>query len=293
MKQARIILNPSSGTEKARTFKEQVVDVLKDRYDVFVEETEGEGDATRFAENACIDEIDLLVIMGGDGTINEVVNGLAEMEYRPIIGIIPLGTVNNFPRAIGLPLRPKKAIELLKEIKTKHVDVGKVNNGYFINLINIGALAEATYNVSAEQKTKFGSLAYFLEGIKTLQEEEKFSVKIETDNESFHEQAMLVLVAITDTVASIENVIASADVNDGFMHLFIMRELNPKEALSLARAAVRGEIEAEDQIIYCKTKKISITADKKLTTNVDGDEGFELPLEIEILPKQLEVVVDE
>lgn len=104
MSKAMIIINPSSGKEKAGKILPKAEKALGEIYDeVSVCKTEGEGDATDFAKEACAERFDAVISMGGDGTVNEIVNGLGEQQHRPIFGIIPLGTINDFARSLGIP----------------------------------------------------------------------------------------------------------------------------------------------------------------------------------------------
>ncbi|WP_369676326.1 diacylglycerol/lipid kinase family protein, partial [Enterococcus faecium] len=96
-------------------------------------------------------------VMGGDGTVNEGISGLAEEEYRPKFGFFPLGTVNDLARALKMPLDPEEAIQSLDLTKTKALDIGKVNNkNYFMNVIAIGTIPQAVNETSVEEKTKLG-----------------------------------------------------------------------------------------------------------------------------------------
>ena len=104
--------------------------------------------------------------MGGDGTLNETINGLAQANKPIDFGFIPLGTINDLARALNIPLHPEVAIDMLPRCKTVKVDIAKANDRYFINTIATGIMPEAVGHVSIEQKTRLGPLAYFLTGIK-------------------------------------------------------------------------------------------------------------------------------
>ena len=144
-KRARIIYNPTSGKEM---FKRALPDVLikleKAGYETSAYATERAGDATKEAERALEQEYDLLIVAGGDGTLNEVVNGIAEQPNRPKLGIIPMGTVNDFGRALHLPSNIMKAVDVIVNGHTTQVDIGKMNSRYFINLAAGGKLTEVS-----------------------------------------------------------------------------------------------------------------------------------------------------
>ncbi|WLR55823.1 diacylglycerol kinase family lipid kinase [Mesobacillus subterraneus] len=203
---AMIILNPSSGKEKATDYAEKIEETLQDRYDVIdIRRTEKEGDASAFATEACIGLYDAVIAMGGDGTINEAINGLAEQAHRPALGIIPLGTVNDFARALSIPLDPYKAISILAEQNLKPVDIGKINENYFANVIALGALAEASYNVSPELKTRLGSLAYFMEGAKSFLHGEAIDLCVEHENGRWEGHTFLLIASLTNSVGGFED----------------------------------------------------------------------------------------
>ena len=106
--------------------------------------------------------------MGGDGTVNEGISGLAELDYRPTFGFFPLGTVNDLARALGIPLDAEEAIQNLDINKVKPLDIGKINDQYFMNVVAIGTIPESINNVDSEDKTKWGKFAYFISGFKQL-----------------------------------------------------------------------------------------------------------------------------
>lgn len=286
-----IILNPSSGGEKAHQFEEEVSNVLTELgYELIIRETKQENDATRFAENACKTGVKIITVLGGDGTISEIINGISRYEHRPALHIIPLGTVNNFARALDIPLRPRKAIEIIKNPVERKVDLGKVNEQYFMNLVNLGAVAEATYEVTPEQKSKLGAIAYFLEGVKRFSDKELFSATVITENDSKEVEAMLILITVTDTVAGIKHIIKEAEVKDGYLHVFAFKEMTSLEGLSILTNLINGSLKEQEQVKYWKAKSIHIQTTPQKVANVDGDEGEITPLRFEILEKHLTVL---
>ncbi|WP_240620209.1 diacylglycerol/lipid kinase family protein, partial [Peribacillus acanthi] len=226
MKKAMIIVNPSSGKEEAVTYKKEIEWILhKQCYEVVISMTEKEMDATKYCQDACNKEFDLVVSMGGDGTLNETINGLVGQNHLPTLAIIPMGTVNDFARALKIPLDAKRAIELLKNGEKRRVDVGSLNNRYFVNIVAIGAIAEATYEVSPKQKTKLGALAYVIESVKTLVTKEKYPLHIEHDHGKWEGEAFLFLAALTNSTGGFEKLSPHAKVDDGVLHCYIIKDV--------------------------------------------------------------------
>ncbi len=292
MSKAMIIVNPSSGKEKAGKILPKAEKALGEIFDeVCVRKTEGEGDATGFAKEACAERFDAVISMGGDGTVNEIVNGLGEQQHRPTFGIIPLGTINDFARSLGIPLNPNAAIEILKDMHIKESDIGKINDRYFMNVLAVGAIAEATYNVTVEQKTRLGSLAYFIEGAKAIIKKTPFPLTVEHDQGKWMGEAHLLIATMTNSVGGFEQLAPEAKVNDGKLHTFIIKDLSLPLIVKIIPSLIRGEIMGNDEVEYIKTSKLRLTTSEELAVNIDGDEGILLPFQANVLHKHLRLFV--
>lgn len=152
--------------------KKRLADVLQ-RLDqggieASVHATTGEGDATREAELAIERGYDMIIAAGGDGTLYEVINGMAERENRPPLGVFPLGTTNDFARALGIPRQWEDYVDLVINQQLRPLDLGKANDKYFINIAGGGSLTELTYEVPSRLKTMIGQLAYYMKGIEKM-----------------------------------------------------------------------------------------------------------------------------
>lgn len=289
---AMIIINPSSGKEQAKDYGQKIADTLNETYsEIVTRQTEKEGDAMAFAREACDGSYDCVIAMGGDGTVNEAINGLAEQQNRPKLGIIPMGTINDFARAIGVPLDPDEAISILASQNTKPVDIGKINQDYFANVLAIGAIAEATYNVTAEQKTRLGSIAYFLEGAKSFLTSEQMTVKIEHDGGMWEGECFLLLAALTNSVGGFEALAPDAEVNDGKLHVFIVKQVSIPKVAKIIPALLKGELKENEEVDYILTSTLNVTSPKKHIVNIDGEEGEPLPFTAVVLPRHLDVFI--
>lgn len=287
---AMVIVNPSSGKEKANDYAEKIEETLRNNYkDIEIRRTEKEGDAAAFATEACVALYDAVIAMGGDGTINEVINGLAEQAHRPALGIIPLGTVNDFARALNIPLEPYEAISILEEQNLRPVDIGKVNESYFANVLAVGAIAEASYNVSAEQKTRLGPLAYFMEGAKSFLNGEAIEISVEHEGGKWEGETFLLLTALTNSVGGFEALAPEADVNDGKFHTFIIKKLSIPKIATLIPSLLRGELEESKEVEYIRTSYLNVSSDKAHVVNIDGEEGEPLPFSAKVLPGHLNI----
>ncbi|MEJ8777245.1 diacylglycerol kinase [Pseudogracilibacillus sp. ICA-222130] len=292
MKRARIIYNPSAGRE---VFKKELPAVLerfeKAGYETSAHATTGEGDATEAAKIAVERKYDMIVVAGGDGTINEVVHGIAEQDYRPKLGIIPAGTTNDFARALMIPREIHKAVDIILEEHIQALDIGKVNEHYFINIAGGGDLTELTYDVPIKLKAAIGQLAYYVKGIEMLPSLRPASVKIEYDDKVFEGDIMLFLVANTNSVGGFEKLAPDALIDDGYFDLLILKKTNLAEFLRIATTGLRGNHIDDDLVIYTQAKKIKVTPKKRMQLNLDGEYGGLLPGEFTNLMQHIEFFV--
>lgn len=286
------ILNPSAGKELASTFKEETIKTLESMgYEVEVKETQGGGDATRFARQACEESYDLVTAMGGDGTINEAVNGIAEQSHRPMFSFIPLGTVNDFARALGISLDPHEAIESLKTAEPHYVDIAKAADKYFINILAIGQVAESVSLVSVEQKTKLGTLAYLIEGFKALTSKDETKVFVKHDSGTWEGEAILVLVALTNSVGGFEKLAPKAQMDDGLLHVFVLKSAGLPALMRMGTAVLLGKLEEDPDVVMIKTERAHIKTNPKLSCNLDGDEASQTPIDVQVLKKHVNVLI--
>ncbi len=273
-------------------YEDEAVAILEQNHvDVTVKYTEKEGDAVRFARAACENHFNTVVAMGGDGTINEAVNGLARETERPDFGFVPLGTVNDFARALNIPMQPKKALEVLSEQHTKPVDIGRINDQYFMNVLAVGAIAEAVYDVTADQKSKFGPLAYLIEGGKALKDKTPFDLNITYDGKQWDGKAYLMLIALTNSVGGIQSFAQHAEVNDGYFHVFILREFSLPKVFKIIPDLFSGKLQNNAQVEYFPASKLKVESGHELVVNIDGDEGIHLPFEAEVMHNELNIFV--
>ena len=178
------------------------------------------GGEAKFADR----KFDVVIAAGGDGTLNEVVNGLVGHEFRPKFGIIPVGTTNDFARAIGVPRSIEEAADIICEGKTVPLDLGRANDTYFINIAGGGRITELTYEVPSKLKTVLGQLAYYLKGIEMLPSLHPTYVEIEYDGKLLQEEITMFLITNTRSVGGFEKVAPYASINDGLFDLLVLKK---------------------------------------------------------------------
>ncbi|GAB6934634.1 MAG: diacylglycerol kinase [Calditerricola sp.] len=289
---ARLIYNPSAGREEIKKRLPEVLDALEAAgLETSCHMTKGEGDATRAAEEAVTRGFDVVIAAGGDGTVYEVVNGLAGRPRRPKLGILPCGTSNDFATALGIPRSLAGACAVIAGGRTKAVDVGKMNDRYFINIAGAGWLTELTYEVPSRLKTLLGQMAYYVKGIEKLPFISPRHVQLRYPGGTLEADVMLVLVANSPTVGGFERLAPEADVSDGQLDVIVLKKTTLPVFVRLARQALAGQHVRDPLVVYFQTPWLEARSTDRVLVNLDGELGGELPCRIEVLPQHLEVFV--
>lgn len=292
MKKALLIVNPSSGSEEAQNYEQLAQEKLNSLFDeVEVLQTKEGGDATKFARQAVEQKVDSVFAMGGDGTVNEVVSGLAEQEYRPKFGFFPLGTVNDLARSLNISMDPTVAIAELDLERNQPLDIGKINDGYFMNIVSVGSIPEAISEVDGEEKSKFGKLAYFTTGLKQALSDERYHFSLKVDGEEKEIESSAIIINLNESVGGFEHVVPNARPDDGKLHLLYLKDHSIADIAKSAPDILKGIDHSTEHVGYQPFDEVTLAVkeDVQLHPSVDGDEGPELPLHIKVLPGHLNV----
>lgn len=298
-KRARVIYNPTSGREALRS---NLVDILsiyeKAGYETSAFATtpapnSAKNEATRAAEEG----FDLIVAAGGDGTLNEVINGIAGLEHRPTLAIIPAGTTNDYARALRIPRDdPIAAAKLiLKKNKKFKIDIGQAGDNYFMNIAAGGTLTELTYDVPSQMKSLFGYAAYLAKGAELLPRIKPVELSVKYDDHEYRGTASMILLALTNSVGGFEQIVPDASLDDGKFTMIIVKKSSLIDMMSLMAKALQGNHLEDERIIYAKAKDVDITPLNKkdrMMINLDGEYGGDAPMKFHDLKQHIEVVAN-
>ena len=292
-KRCRIIYNPTSGREVIKNDLVEILNILENAgYETSAFATiPKENSARNEAERAARAGFNLIVAAGGDGTINEVVNGIAGLKHRPKLGIIPAGTTNDYARALKIPREnPVEAAKVIANGKTIKIDIGMAGTKYFVNIAAGGLLTEVTYAVPSELKSLFGYLAYFVKGAEMLPRMKQIEMHLEYDNGVFDGKASMFFLALTNSVGGFEQLAPDASLDDGKFTLIVVKTSNLFEILKLLTMILSGKHVNDPKILYVKTSKLIVKpVNDTLTINLDGEYGGEAPMTFKNLKQYIEI----
>lgn len=239
-----------------------------------------------------------LIVGGGDGTINSVVNALAGRFDQVQLGILPLGTANDFARTIHIPPDLERAIATLREGHKRRVDVGKVTTGddsrerYFLNVAVGGFSSIAKEKLDETRKDLWKVLAYAVSAFKALPELEEYALKLRLDDEYTVElSAFNVVVANAMFAGGGFPVAPEAIVDDGLFDVVVTASGTVPEMAGLAGKALRGEHMEDDNIFFRRAKKVELSSEPTFYLTTDGERIGCCPAQFEVLPGVLEMLV--
>ncbi|MGH7467287.1 MAG: diacylglycerol/lipid kinase family protein [Longimicrobiales bacterium] len=234
--------------------------------------TFGTFDAVRFARVAARRRCDLVLAAGGDGTINEVVNGMARCGWQPRLGIVPIGTANDFAHTLRLPERIEDAVEVALSGRPAAVDVGEVNGRCFINVSTGGFGADATASASLEAKRKLGKLAYLLTGARKLVELKPNRARFTGDDgEIYKGEFFFYAVGNARSTGGGQRVTPRADIGDGKLDVVIVPALPRLDFLALLPDLRAGTHLESSDVLYVQTRVLDVQSDTPMRINADGE----------------------
>lgn len=282
-----LLYNPKAGRSKAARKIETVADIFREAgYSV-------EEQAIDFAKNPFDGHtnIDLVIIAGGDGTINYVINRMVERSLDIAVGIIPAGTANDFAGAIGMSSSAEEAARQILNGTEQRLDCGCVNGLYYVNIFSFGLFTTTSQHTPDIIKRMIGKGAYIFEGIKELRTLQTIPLHIEADGESFDTEAIMALVFNGETAGSFP-LAKSSSIRDGLLDCLILEKRNFFVTCGgMIKYLWQGE---SSQVLHFKARNIRMTTTgNDIPTDVDGQKGAEFPLDIRCIEGGLRVICPE
>ncbi len=294
---ARLILNPRAGADAAPDHAESIQARLVEHYGpVEIVQTAAAGDGERFAREAVEQGCDVLFVGGGDGTLNEAINGAAAVRgalARMTFGLIPLGTGNDFAAALGIPLDVEAAVGVLLSGHTKRVDLGEVNGRLFANISGGGYIAEVSEAVTPQMKSIAGRLAYLVGGAQALWEFEPVKVSVTADPGSTRFRTCLYAFAVCNSrlIGGGKLIAPHAVIDDGLLDVCIIDEMPALEFVALLRQVAQGAHTDDERVRYLQAAQITLEFERSIKLNTDGEVLEASRCDYRVLPKAAQFFV--
>ena len=247
-------------------------------------------DARRFVSEA--GKVDLLIAAGGDGTLNEVLHGLMDLSEatRPILGIVPLGTANDFASGCGIPRDPTEALALCMKSEGVPIDVGKANDHWFMNAASSGFVAEITATTSPDLKRLLGPAAYTVMGAILAINFHHYRGRLLLPGREITGSGPVAIVGNGRQTGGGIQVAPRASIDDGLLDVLVVREISPTALLAAARELQQLPPDGE-YISYWQTPWLEVHSEEAIPVNLDGEPLHFSSVRYEAVPKAISLIV--
>ncbi|TFE01999.1 diacylglycerol/lipid kinase family protein [Jeotgalibacillus salarius] len=270
---AMLIYNGNAGQRDAEKILSQTAPILASKIpQLFLYQTQKPGDAEHFCRQHG-EEVELVIVMGGDGTVHESINGLAPLDKRPSLAILPAGTCNDFARSLNIPLNLKQAAELIAfNGNERLVDLVETDHRYFSNFWGTGLIAAASESIDETSKGMLGRFSYYISALKTLSEQDTFSFKLEIGDQTIEDEAVMLLFMNGKSIGATEFPMDSIQLDDGLLNVLIVKEAGFTLLKEIFTAKTTVDWEEDDStIIQHQTSSCKVTLNETQTIDLDGE----------------------
>lgn len=294
----KIINNPSSGRTTLQKYLEVIVGRLVlegifrsvDKFD-----TRGKNDAFNEVMKIKENQYDLIIAVGGDGTLSEVVNGVMEAGINVPVTVLPAGTVNDFANHLNIPYEIDGICNMFRNGKFVDIDVCKCNDNYFINVAAAGIMTDVPLKATVASKTVLGKFAYYAEGIKEIPKKllESIKYRFEYENEIFEEDVLLFAILNSSSAGGFKKFAPHAGLDDGKFDVCILKKSDIFDTATMFLKILRGEHINNDSVRYFQTDSLSVTCleECNIHIDIDGEDGGPLPARFDIIPSALKFFI--
>ena len=294
----QVIYNPVAGTRDVGDDLRKAIDFLESQgWDVTLRETFGGGDATTYAREAVANHCDMVIAVGGDGTLGEVATGLAHSDCA--LGVLPVGTGNVWAHMLGLPVWSPinrsalmDAARILLEGKTRRIDLGKAGERYFVLWSGIGFDAQIAHDIEPHREIRrsLGNLTYVVTAIALSLGLRGTRVTVSIDGKTVRERALMILVTNAQLYGPSWRLAPEAQLDDGLLEVYIFKGSNTLDVLRHFFLLLLGKHQKSPKIESYRATRVEIRGEKPLPLHLDGDPFGHTPVTITVVPEALHVV---
>lgn len=294
MEKCLFLYNPQSGKGKIAKKENEIVKMLSEKFDVKVCRSQYAGNigeiVLKDGEN-----FDVVVVAGGDGTLNEVIGSVIKLNKKPKIGYIPSGTVNDVAHSLGIPKNIKKAVNIILHGQSFQHDIFKVNDHYGIYVCCSGIFTESSYATNQSQKKKIGKIAYWFYGAKKLFTTKSLNLKLKYEGGEIEGKFAIMLIINSKNVAGFK-VNKKAQLNDGLLDVVLIRskkgKVNIPAIIRVAKFFLCGvpkKSKKNSEVV--RLDKFTVETTDDTVINIDGERADKGSFTCEVIRNGVEILV--
>lgn len=290
MYKVKFIYNPFSGENVIVCNVDNVIKIFQEHNLTIVPYRISLNSSMSDAFDDIDDSYKYVLIAGGDGTVDNVVNCMKKMNIDLPIAILPAGTANDFATILGMPRNIEEACDQIVNGDIRNVDLGKINDKYFINVASMGLFTDVSQKTDINFKNTMGKLAYYLKGIEQIPKFRSLKIKVDADETKFDGDMFLMLIFNGRTAGNM-NFAYKAKIDDGLLDVIIVRAVLIGDAMRIfLKILASDHLENDSGVVYFKTNKLKVYCHEDIVTDIDGERGPDFPLDIQCIKGGLRIV---
>lgn len=290
MKRVKLIYNPYSGENSIIKDLDTIFQVYQKKgysvepfrisYDVRIEK----------AFENINNEYDHIIIAGGDGTVNQVINIMKKLEVDLPVSVLPTGTANDFAICLGMPKNISEACEQVLDSVVKLVDLGKSNDTYFVNVASTGLFTDISQKTNVNLKNTIGKLAYYFGGIIEIPNFRRLQISVESE-ELKYDGHSLIIFAFNGKSAGNMEIAYKSELDDGLLDIVIVKaEIMTETLISFFKFLKKEHLENPKGVIHFRTDRLYLQCNDPISTDLDGEKGPNFPLDIQCIKGGLKIL---
>ncbi|MFH0767388.1 MAG: diacylglycerol kinase family protein [Bacillota bacterium] len=266
-----LLYNPASGRSNFKSKLSYIKEIFNNSiHELTVHESVAPKDLERVAQESS-SAYDVFLVAGGDGTINEVINGMMKSVIKPVLAVLPSGTANDIAAILGINRSIKRSFNIFFNSSPVSIDVNQINDQYFIYTASSGILSRVSYDVSRRHIKKYGYLAYVIAAMKDLALDYRYPIKINTNNQTITCECVMVLGLSTNRVGGMRLInFSNAKLNDGLFELRFFKRSKKLWKFRFLSSLIRGGKRLGEDI-HMVSNHFAIETDEKVRWNADGE----------------------
>lgn len=293
MQKIKIIFNPSSGRgDNHIVINDLALQLLKRNYTVSLFTTTKAKDAFHESfKTAQSENWDLIISAGGDGTLNEIINGIMKSNCKINLAVFPLGTMNDFGKFLNIPKSSSSLADRIDEDHYSYIDVGKIDNHYFINVASMGVFTSVAHTTTKEKKNLLGPLAYYIEGLRqfSITALPKAHIHIESESFNYNDEFLLFLISNSSSIGGFHKMAPKACINDGKFDCILIKTAPIHKLFEIFLKIFNGQHIKSEYVEYFQTSNLEFETSDEI--DIDGEYYGAGKNKVEIINNALKMIL--
>ncbi|WP_163468296.1 YegS/Rv2252/BmrU family lipid kinase [Fusobacterium sp. IOR10] len=291
MKKVKFFYNPFSGERTILKYLDYIINAYQKKEFLIIPFRISYNFNLKNAFLDVDDSYDHILISGGDGTINKIVNTMKNNNINLPIAVLPAGTANDFANVLNMPKNIIHSVDKILNSKVSSIDLGLANNQYFVNIFSCGLFTDVSQKTSSEYKNIFGKLAYYFTGLKELPKFKLLNLSLKSEDFSYEGESILFFVFNGKSAGSFE-IAHDSCINDGLLNVIVISNENLMKIIKiLPQFLLKKNFSYPKGILHFKTSELSIdVSNKYYSTDIDGEKGPNFPVKISCIKNGLKIL---